>query len=544
MAQSLEERLRSRLTSAVKQVTEEMSTQAFSGYLVKRLISEGTFRNSITPEGVVEGFEIKLKNRLGVATVVGCTPLKVDGEIFDIDTILIIKNSEALRASDISETLPISVGYGDEMLIKVEDSQGLPSGRHKMELGLKMVGLGHIAASFDEPLVGEGRNRVPKAPPPRTADTDFAEVMRKTITSASEHIGAKSLAECSKTVSAIVLDLTDINEKYGVKLGPDGTAEFVAGGIDGEKVLTITTTRAAFHGMAHNRLNPGIAYARGEIKLTGVPILKLRGMDPLITSIFQGYRAASSGLEFETGAGAASGGMLEEILGITLTAFDEAIKILDGALGTFGVKFFREKALNRLEWLWDIIDREMRKVFEFGAVRERSAEETEAASAAAETAKPAPPQGKSLQDKLRERISSTIGSAVSDISKTAVSGYLVKRLILPGSFRNYGSESGLNGFEVKLKNKLGAATVIGFSQLKIDGENFDLDGIEITKARQTFRASDISEKRPLPVAFGDELLIRAERAGGIAPGKHAVNLGIEMVGLGVVDVNYEDVISA
>ncbi|MFA6448361.1 MAG: DUF6379 domain-containing protein [bacterium] len=539
MAQTLEERLRSRLTSAVKQVAEEMSSQSVTGYLVKRLIVEGTFRNTFGPDGTVEGFQVQVKNRLGVATIIGATPLKVDGETFGVETVTIVKNNNVMNASELADTNPIAVGYGDELLIKIADDQGLESGKHKMDLGLKMVGLGLVEASFEDTLAGEGRKRIRKAAPAAEGASDFADVMKRTIETAAESLGQRTLADCANTVRGITLDLTDIGEKYSVKIGADGAAEFIAGAISGEKILTISITRAAFHNMAHGKLNPGIAYARGEIRLEGVPVLKLRGMDGVITAIFQGYRAASSGLEFEAAGGEAGGGILEEALGMTFMVFDEVLKALDKALGAFGVNYFYEKSLNRLEWVWEILDREVRKHLTFG----RGADEEEAKERAEteETKpKPAAAPAKTLQDRLRERITSAIETAVSEVSRSAVSGYLVKRLIEQGSFRNYGKDGEVEGFEVKLKNKLGAATVTGFTGVKVDGVEYSLDAIQITKARQTFPASTVTMNRPLTVAYGDELLIRVAKPGGMTPGSHKVSLGVDMVGMGGMDVDYEE----
>ena len=188
------------------------------------------------------------------------------------------------------------------------------------------------------------------------------------------------------------------------------------------------------------------------------------------------------------------------------------------------------------------MDREVRKRLSFG----RGAEEETAAEGAAEVvaeAKPKAPAAKTLQDRLRERISSAIETAVSEVSRSAVSGYLVKRLIEKDSFKNYDKDGETLGFEVKLKNKLGAATVTGFSGVKVDGTDYALDDIEITKARLTFPASQVTMNRPLTVAYGDELLIRVRKPGGMTPGAHKVSLGVDMVGMGGMDVEYEERLS-
>lgn len=530
MGQTLEERLRSRLATAVKQV-EEMSSQSVTGYLVKRLIVEGSFRNTFGEDGAVKGFEVRVKNKLGVATVVGCTPLKIDGEVFGVETVTIEKSGRVYRATEISESFPMGVGFGDEILIRVEDEQGLESGKHQIELGLKMVGLGIMAVSYDDTLEGEGMKRVRKAAP---AGGDFSGIMRRTIEMAAEHIGRESLAECSRTVRAIVLDLKDIGAQYSVEIGEDGSSQFKEGAASGAKVLTLRTTRKAFHDMAYNRLSPGIAYAKGEVALEGIPVLKLRGMDTLITSIFRGYRAASEGVEFAE-AEAPAAGMLDEMLGMMFSAFDELLKGMDKLFARFGMKFFYEKSLNRIEALWDVLDREVRKLVAFGKETERPAEEKKAPATKAEA-----PAAKSLHERLRARITTVIETAVAEVSRTAVSGYLVKRLIMEKSFRNFEADGQVKGFELRLKNRLGVATVIGFADVKVDGEQFGLENIEITKGALKIPAAEVSDRRPLSVSFGDELLVRVARDGGIAPGKHRLGLSVEMVGLGMMDVEYEE----
>lgn len=373
----------------------------------------------------------------------------------------------------------------------------------------------------------EGRERVRSAGQEYGAG-DFADIMRRTVEMATEHIGRKTLAERHRTVSGIVLDLQ--GEKYSVGISADGDSEFLEGAIEGSRVLTIRTSKSVFHNMAYNKLNPGIAYAKGDVKLEGIPILRLRGMDSLITSIFRGYRAASEGLEFEDVEAVEEGGILEEMLGIVLAAFDELLKVFDRVFGVFGAKYFYEKSLNRIEWVWEILDREVRKAVVFGR---EGAEEGEAA------VKRAAPF-KSFQERLR----GVVETAVAEVSRMAVSGYLIKRLIVPGSFRNFEGEGEVKGFEVRLKNKLGVATVIGFTDIKIDGEVYTLDRIEITKSGKTFPATEISDRRPLSVSFGDELLIRVRRPGGIEKGRHHIELGVDMVGLGGVDVDYEEKLSA
>lgn len=535
---TLEERLRSRLTSVVQQVAQDVSVNTFSGYLVKRLIVEGSFRNTFSDDGAIKGFQIQVKNKLGVSTIIGCTPVKIDGEPFGVEQIVIQKKGQTLRASEINDSMPIVTSFGDEMMIFIEDAQGLGSGKHDVELGLNLVGLGIIQVKFDEALNGKGcGGRARKAAP--AGEDDFADVVRRTIGMAAAHIGAAKLAECAATVRGIVLDLSDMGVKYGIRLDPDGTASFEDGPLDGDKILTIRTTREAFHAMAHNRLNPGIAYARGDIRLEGIPVLKLRGMDPLITAIFQGYRAASDGLEFDAAPGGAAGGVLEDMLGMMFTALDEILKMLDKILGTLGRNYFYEKSLNRIEWLWDILDREMRKMVMFGR--------GDAGGDVVESQPKAParaPAAPTLTDRLRQRISTAVESAVSEIARASVSGYLVKRLIKPGSFRNFEENGEAAGFEVRLKNKLGTGTIIGFTDIKLDGTTYALDQIEITKDRKVIPASDVSENKPLLVEFGDELLIRVRQPGGIGPGAHRVTLGVNMVGVGGMDVDYQEKLSA
>lgn len=587
MAQTLEERLKSRLSSAVKSVAGEMSSQAVSGFLVKRLLVKGSFKNVFNDDGKAEGFQLLIRNRLAVTTIIGISPVKIDGEFFGIEQIAIKKGTQILKASRISESVPLNSGFGDEFTIIIADDQGLEAGTHTIELGLKIVGAGLIEAKFEDELSGKATDKrirkvetlpqskpVDAKPAPAKADKqaptaaasgDFADVMRRMIEMAVEKIGRETLVENAKIVSGIVLHMKDTGEKYGVKISPDGSAGFVQGAIEGDSVLTITITRSDFHNLAYGSMNPGLAFARGAIKLEGVPLLKLRGMDTVITAIFRGYRAASSGLKFDQAEEVAGSGMFEEILGMALERFDKLLKVADKALGIVGVKYFYEKSMNRFEHTWDIFDRQIRKMLSFGREKEVKAEHNTVKTAKADAPEPAPAEpsvgkssstgpefprapSKSLQDRLKARLSTAVSSAVSGtvtgISRTAISGYLVKKLIMPGSFKNYESDGGKQGFEVKLKNKLGVSTILGFERIQLDGESFGADRIEIIKAGKSIIASEVSEKSPLQVSFGDELLIRVKIPGGIKPGKHKVSLGVSIVGLGIIDVAYEEELAA
>ena len=544
---TLEERLRSRLTSAVQTVTREVSTNTFSGYLVKRLIVQGSFRN-VYDGDTAKGFQVQVKNKIGVATIVGCTPVTVDGEVFTPEQIMVRKGANEFRASEISDRLPVNTAFGDEMSIVIEDDQGLEAGKHDIELGLNMAGIGIVRVKFDETLKGRAcEKRSRKAPPTAEGEADLDAILRRTVELASASIGADTIARCAKTLDGIVLDLGD-RGSWGLALSSQGTVEIVPAPPPGKNVLTIKTTHAVFHNMAHNKINAGIAYARGEVRLEGVPVLKLRGMDPLITSIFQGYRAASEGVEFEDTAAPAGGRIIEEMLGMGLTALDEVLKVLDKVLGRLGVSYFYEKSMNRLEMVWDILDREIRKMLAFGREDEGDAGEPEADAPEVAKKKPAkkeaPAPVSALREKLRKRITETVESAVGEITRSAVSSYLVKRLIKPGSFRNFEEDGEVAGFEVKLLNKLGTATVIGFSDIKIDGETYTTDQIEIVKLRRSIPAAEISESKPLLVSFGDELHVRVRKPGGLAPGKHRLVMGVSMVGMGGVDVDYEEKLSA
>jgi len=224
-----------------------------------------------------------------------------------------------------------------------------------------------------------------------------------------------------------------------------------------------------------------------------------------------------------------------------LSVLDEALKALDRVLGVFGVKYFYEKSLNRMELVWDVLDREMRRMLSFG----REAGDGAAPDVAEKQTPEAPAApGVSLRDKLRSRIATVVESTVSEVARSAVSGYLVKRLVKPGSFRNFEVDGQAQGFEVMLKNKLGTATIIGFTDIRLDGEPYALDQITILKDRKSIPAAEINRGKPLLVTFGDELLVRVARPGGISEGTHRITMGVAMVGVGGVDVDYEEKLSS
>ncbi|CAG0941712.1 hypothetical protein ANRL1_00659 [Anaerolineae bacterium] len=105
-------------------------------FLLKKLYVKGSFKNT------ANGFELALQNTLAPGTLLGFSPLKLDGRDIPLDHILIIVNdAPPRRASEISLASPSPFPLNGKVTLRVED-QPLTPGAHRVtvEVNTKEAG--------------------------------------------------------------------------------------------------------------------------------------------------------------------------------------------------------------------------------------------------------------------------------------------------------------------------------------------------------------------------------------------------------------------
>ena len=118
--------------------------------------------------------------------------------------------------------------------------------------------------------------------------------------------------------------------------------------------------------------------------------------------------------------------------------------------------------------------------------------------------------------------------------------FIIKKCIQKGTFRNVMEGSNRVGFEVKLKNKIGSGTLVGLSKIRINDNQYPLDMFLAIKNGEEYRAGELGEGRPMTFKFGDELTLKVLDGKGLEPGKYRVGVTVDFVGMGKVDIDYED----
>ena len=107
-------------------------------FLLRKLYIKGSLEN------VEGGFSLKLKNSLSPGTTTGVAPIKVDGNEYPLDSLIIRSVDGEVLGSEINEdnTFPIKVGVEIELFIKGDP---LSEGEHKIDLALTTKEAGTLA---------------------------------------------------------------------------------------------------------------------------------------------------------------------------------------------------------------------------------------------------------------------------------------------------------------------------------------------------------------------------------------------------------------
>ena len=122
-----------------------------------------------------------------------------------------------------------------------------------------------------------------------------------------------------------------------------------------------------------------------------------------------------------------------------------------------------------------------------------------------------------------------------------VPGFILNRLIVKGSFRRFHDSSGAPaGFELEIRNRLGAGVVEGCSPIVIDGKEYPLERLTIEKGGASRKADEVSPSSPLAAPNDEKILLRVHDCEPIPDGRHTIRFGITLQGFGPVEVEYRD----
>ena len=120
-------------------------------FFVKKVIVKGSFKNVIK-DGKKAGFELTIKNKIGLGTLIGCRPVTISGKEYRIDKLLLIKNGKEYKAAEISESMPLTIRFGDEIVLRMMDDVGLELGSYEISTGINLVSVGWVEFSYKDDL--------------------------------------------------------------------------------------------------------------------------------------------------------------------------------------------------------------------------------------------------------------------------------------------------------------------------------------------------------------------------------------------------------
>ena len=115
-------------------------------FLLKKLYVKGSFKNNPT------GFELALQNTLAPGTLIGISPLKIDGREIPHDRILITAGTAAaVRASEISLAAPRLFPLNVVVKFQVED-QPLDPGPHRLTVLVNTKEVGELKIDAEDTI--------------------------------------------------------------------------------------------------------------------------------------------------------------------------------------------------------------------------------------------------------------------------------------------------------------------------------------------------------------------------------------------------------
>lgn len=117
----------------------------FLGLLARQFYVTGSLRNTAI------GWELQAQNPMGNGTLVGVGKMRVDGRDIPPDAVTAQRSgdADAIRASDVSRTRPVSIFKGDRVTLAVAGERLAP-GEHRLDIELFELNLGRLSFSITD----------------------------------------------------------------------------------------------------------------------------------------------------------------------------------------------------------------------------------------------------------------------------------------------------------------------------------------------------------------------------------------------------------
>ena len=115
-------------------------------FLLKKLYIKGSFKNTPT------GFELKLQNALAPGTLLGFSPLEIDGHPVPLERVFFsVNDAPPRRADEVTLTAPVAFPLNSTVTIRVED-QPLSRQAHRLTLEINTREAGMLKIDAEDTI--------------------------------------------------------------------------------------------------------------------------------------------------------------------------------------------------------------------------------------------------------------------------------------------------------------------------------------------------------------------------------------------------------
>ena len=122
---------------------------------------------------------------------------------------------------------------------------------------------------------------------------------------------------------------------------------------------------------------------------------------------------------------------------------------------------------------------------------------------------------------------------------------LLRRLYVRKSLKNVDldGDGAYEAFQFKLKNVLASGTISGKFMLKVDGREVPPEDVEVEFKGEVRKLSEFTPETKLRFSVGDEITFTVKREGGLALGKHKIEIEARTQEYGRIRFAFEDEVS-
>lgn len=124
----------------------------------------------------------------------------------------------------------------------------------------------------------------------------------------------------------------------------------------------------------------------------------------------------------------------------------------------------------------------------------------------------------------------------ANLARVNIPGFIARQFYVAGSLRNTDA-----GFELQAQNPMGAGTLVGVGQLRVDGRDIPADAVTARRSgdAEPIRAQDVSRTRPVSVFKGDQITLHVD-GDPLPAGEHRLDVELFEVNLGRLSFSITD----